>query len=602
MQQAQKAVSRKKMLAFKLTAFLLPFLFILLLEGILRLTGYGHDLSLFITDAKDSSNLVMNPHFSERYFTIGANATIGNSDAFKAVKKKGVTRIFVLGESTTLGYPYMHNGGFPRWLQYRLLNMYPDADFEIINLSLTAVNSYTVLDIAKELPRYQPDAVLIYSGHNEYYGALGVGSTSRFGKSAWAVRAIIALKQFRVMQLILNMFQSKHATTSGNRTLMERMAGDQHIAYGSAKFRDGISQFTRNIDATCRLLSAQNIPVFISTLVSNDRDLPPMVNSQADGDTSATNLYQKGITALAKHDTLNAKQLFISARDHDLLRFRAPEQINAAIELIAGKYKGVYLVNTRKLFEAQTDTGIIGNETLLEHVHPDLLGYSLMSEAFFKALQAQRIFPLKPAQEMTLAQLQQEMPITQTDSLFGAYSITQLKMGWPFNQPGLQMPSPQTEEEKIAMDMLAKHLPWNDAMDRLMSYYQQNKNVGATLKVAEAVILEYPRDATFYTFAGQACVNQKQYIKALNYLGRAFRITPSLNLAHTLYALELKTEQPAKAMVYLNYAINQTGNNPTLLQTKDGLTKLITLQDEFQKHPGDSLLHNQVKLAYQNLP
>lgn len=601
MQQAQNAIGPRKLLAFKLIAVLLPFILLLLLEVILRLSGYGHDLALFVTDARDPASLVMNPHVSERYFTSGADATTGNSETFKAVKAKGVTRIFVLGESTTLGYPYMHNGGFPRWLKYRLLHMYPDADFEIINLSLTAVNSYTVLDMAKELPRYRPDAVLIYSGHNEYYGALGVGSTSRFGKAPWMVRILIRLKQFRVMQLVLNAFQSEHSK-EGNRTLMERMAGDQHIPYGSEKFRDGIRQFTINTDAACRLLSDQHIPVFISNLVSNDRDLPPLVSDKTENDTSAAGLYQKGRAALVHNDTAAARRLLVAARDHDLLRFRAPEQINAAIADIPGKYPGVYLVDTRKLFQKRSAAAIMGKETLLEHVHPNLLGYALMSEAFFQALQARHLLPSRPAMAVSLDQLQQEMPVTKTDSLFGAYSIIQLKMGWPFNEPGLQMPVPAIEEEKIAMDMLARHLPWNDAMDRLMSYYQQSGNRRSALKVAEAVLLEYPQDATFYLFAGRACIGEKQYPKALNYLARAFKISPSLDLAHTLYALELKTEQPGKAMAYLDYAIREAGNNSALLQTKNGLTQLITLQEALQRQPGDSLLRRQVKIAYQNLP
>lgn len=601
MQKAATAISRRKTLAFKLIAVLLPFIFVALFELILRLSGYGHDLSLFVADKTNPGFLVMNKFVSERYFTRGVNATIGNSEIFRAKKAKGMTRIFILGESTTIGYPYMHNGSFHRWLQYRLLNMYPDADFEIINLSLTAVNSYAVFDMAKELHRYQPDAVLIYSGHNEYYGALGVGSTSRFGNASLVVRTMIKLKQFRVMQLILDFF-STAPKKEVNRTLMERMAGDQQIPYGSEKFRKGIRQFADNMDATCRLLSEQYIPVLISNLVSNDRDLAPLISSKTEGDTSAAGLYHKGLVALGRHDTTGARHLFIAARDHDVLRFRAPELINAAIVRIAGKYNGVYLVDSRKLFEEHSANGIMGKETLLEHVHPNLLGYSLMSEAFLQVLQARHLFSATPARIMSLDQLQREMPLTKTDSLFGAYSIIQLKMGWPFNELGLHMPVPATEEEKTAMDMLAGHLPWNDAMDRLMSYYQQSGDRRAVFKIAEAVMLEYPQDVTFYIVASRASIGEKQYTKALNYLARAFKISPSPGLARTLYALELKTKQPEKAMAYLDYAIRQAGSNPALLQTKNDLTQLIALQEASREHAGDSLLRRKVKLAYQNLP
>ena len=107
----------------------------------------------------------------------------GTVNYSKKMKDDSTLRIFVLGESTTIGYPFFHNGSFHRWLQYRLMHTFPDRQFEIINLSLTAVNSYTVLGFAKELIRYKPDAVLIYTGHNEFYGTLGVGSSSRIGSS-----------------------------------------------------------------------------------------------------------------------------------------------------------------------------------------------------------------------------------------------------------------------------------------------------------------------------------------------------------------------------------------------------------------------------------
>ena len=38
----------------------------------------------------------------------------------------------------------------------------------------------------------EPDAVLIYAGHNEYYGALGVGSTESLGRGAFDLAALRA--------------------------------------------------------------------------------------------------------------------------------------------------------------------------------------------------------------------------------------------------------------------------------------------------------------------------------------------------------------------------------------------------------------------------
>jgi tetratricopeptide (TPR) repeat protein len=602
MQKAATAISRKKSLAFKLIAVLLPFVFLALLEVILRLSGYGHDLSLFVADKANPGFLVMNKYVSERYFTQGVNATIGNSEIFRAKKAKGVTRIFVLGESTTIGYPYMHNGSFHRWLQYRLLNMYPDADFELINLSLTAVNSYTVLDMAKELKNYEPDAVLIYTGHNEYYGALGVGSTSRLGNSPWAIQTLMRLKELRVVQLIFNAAGSgKSKAIKTDKTLMERMAADQHIPYQSIKFKNGIKQFADNMDAACSLLSGQKIPVFISNLVSNSKDLKPLASNAAEGDSSANSQYKKAVVALSNGDKSLAVKLFTGAKEHDELRFRAPEQINTAINNIAKKYPGVYLVNTSEIFEKHSAQGIIGGETILEHVHPNLLGYALMSEAFYQSLRLHHVLPAKPFATISLAQLRRDMPVTGVDSLFGVYSVMQLKKGWPFNQDTIKLPEPTTEEGGIAMKMLTAGLPWNEAMDQLMNYYQEADNSNRALKVAEAVMLEYPQDATFYVFAGRICAQQNRLAKAENYLARAFKITPSLELASALYAVEIKAEQPEKAALYVDYALKTASSSTKLLRIKERLSALMILKEKLKMHPADTSLRGQLAQGYNAL-
>src|SRR6266487_2027217 len=101
---------------------------------------YGYNYSLFIEDPSDKRFLFLNPDASKRYFPNQTIATTGNKELFKKKKDKNTVRIFVLGESTTIGYPYFHNGSFHRYLLYRLTHETPDKNYEIINLSLTAVN------------------------------------------------------------------------------------------------------------------------------------------------------------------------------------------------------------------------------------------------------------------------------------------------------------------------------------------------------------------------------------------------------------------------------------------------------------------------------
>src|SRR3984957_12308696 len=269
--------------AFRIIAILLPFLLLGLLELSLRLFHYGYDTSLFIEAPGNKDYLIFNPDASRRYFTDQLNATSGNREPFRKVKEAGTLRIFVLGESTTIGYPYFHNGSFHRWLQYRLMRSFPDKKLEIVNISLTAVNSYTVLGFAREVVNYEPDAILIYTGHNEYYGALGVGSTNRLGSSPALINTLLWLRQFRVVQLLTQVYSKiahlfSAGPTKAGKTRMELMVGDQQIGYGSPLFDLGLRQFKTNMGKTLELFHRQGIPVFLSNVVSNLRDQQPFVS------------------------------------------------------------------------------------------------------------------------------------------------------------------------------------------------------------------------------------------------------------------------------------------------------------------------------------
>ncbi|HEY0272174.1 MAG TPA: hypothetical protein VGC22_03265, partial [Chitinophaga sp.] len=441
---------------FKIIGLLLPLAAVLLLEGVLRACHYGHDLRLFITAPEDARYYVMNPDAARRYFTNQDIATTGNHELFKKEKDPNTCRIFVLGESTTIGYPYFHNGSFHRWLQYRLGHTYPNRNFEIINVSLTAVNSYTVLGFAKEVVHYQPDAVLIYSGHNEYYGSLGVGSTEKVAGNPGVVHTILALRDLRVVQWLTNGYEGllralHRPSAGGGKARMELMVAEQQIAYGSHLYKRGIAQYRTNMEATLDVFQRAGVPVFVSNLVSNEKDLPPFISLPADssrypgfashfrageaallaGDTgnarmnlriaqqvygehAACNFYL-GRLALEAHDSVAAQSFFSKARDLDALRFRAPGELNTVLEALCRRYKQAHLVDACGAFAAASAQHITGHELVLEHVHPNLEGYALLSDVFYRELKKQGVLPAVQETEMSLADLRAAMPVTEVD-------------------------------------------------------------------------------------------------------------------------------------------------------------------------------------------
>ncbi len=554
----KNSLKGKKLLLFKMLAILFPFVLLFLLEVALRIFNYGHNTALFVKYPKDDRFMQMNYFASDKFFSDTINATKGNSELFAINKASNTFRIFILGESTTIGYPYFHNGSFHRWLQYRLEQMYPDKNFEIINLSLTAVNSYTVLDFGKQLAQYKPDAVLIYTGHNEYYGALGIGSTSYISSNRFLVETLLKLRELKLAQLLKNIIQKLVSVFSGKKTddretLMKRMAARQEIAFGSKDYNAGINQFDKNMTELCNLFNEEKIPVFLSTVVSNEKDLPPFI-SNGSGPGSADYIYKAGQQAYAQNNFGLAKTDFDKAKELDELRFRAPEAINAIIKKIAAEYPEVHLVDTKKLFEQYSPHGIIGSETILEHVHPNLRGYAIMSEAFYQSIKQHRLITDTPQMVMTFDELQREMPLTRMDSLSGQYQVMMLKIGWPFNQPipkyfRLSANLEDTLADKVGLG----HMEWIVAMGQVYEHNKLAGNVKGELKVVEAMTLELPQNEQFCSYAANLNAALNNFDKAAFYYKKLYMLNPTDQTAQSIIQSYLRADEPQYALANAGY-------------------------------------------------
>lgn len=632
--------SRKRLWLFRLISIVLPLLLLLLLECGLRSFHYGYDLRLFIEYPQNKEYLFLNPDASKRYFINQKNATTGNVEPFRKEKAPGTRRIFVLGESTTIGYPYFHNGSFHRWLQYRLTHIFPDQHFEIINLALTAVNSYAVLGFAREVVDYQPDAVLIYTGHNEYYGAMGVGSTEQFGGNPALVNAVLRLRSLKIMQLAAGLYEQVLALgtahQSGNDgTRMQRMVADQQIPYQSELYKRGVEQFRANMGDVLDIFAEHHVPVFISNLVSNESDLKPFVSFPVDSarfpgfpgnyrmaldflqkadNTQAYRYFKKAAENYPDHALCNfylgrlesargnaevAHKYFSKARDLDGLRFRAPEEFNEIIYQLAGTRPNAHVVDAKHVFETASPNGIIGNDLILEHVHPDLKGYALLSDAFYETLKKAKFISPAPDAEMSLAQLKKAMPVPAIDSLAGVYKVANLKSNWPFNA-ALDRDSVKTEtfEERVAFDLAYRRISWENAMDQAYNHYIGQKNYREARKIVESLILEHPFDASLHAQSAMLSGHLGDERTALFNFQKAFAITPSFETARYLFVLFLKMDEPEKAIPYLDYAISNNASALNLTPVRALVHEVVSLRSRLRTDSSDVSVLNRIASAY----
>jgi tetratricopeptide (TPR) repeat protein len=575
-------LTTKKTILFKGIALLLPFLFLLLAEAGLRICRYGYNVELFIEYPPDKAYYQFNPDASKRYFTDTRFAPAGNRELFKKEKDSRTIRFFVLGESTTIGYPYFHNGSFHRRLLYRLMHAYPENNIEIINLSLTAVNSYTVKGFAKELGRYKPDAVLIYAGQNEYYGGLGVGSTQTIGGNPAIVNRILQMRSAKIIQLLMNGYATiarSLGKQSGNEmTRMELMAGDQHIAYLSGLYQKGIDQFRYNMEATLELLQKEDIPVFISNLVSNVKGLPPFI-SEGQESENALYYFQTAQSLYEQGNYQQAKENYIKAKEYDLLRFRAPEAINTLIEAFCRQYPNVSLVDTKGALEKHSPHDILGDELFTDHVHPNLQGYGFMSDAFYSAIRESRLLP-PPHRELPASG---DMPVSPIDSIAGEFRIRQLKGHWPFYD-SLSINVPRAEntiEEKLAGRLFRKEEDWLSVHNTLYTAYLKRNQPEKAIKVSEGAVLEYAEDPVFYENTAMVCGENGYTEKAAFYLRKSYDVAPSPEKARYLAIFYLMIDKPEASLPLLDGA--------GLSALKPLVEQVISYKDKLSTEPGNAL-------------
>ncbi|MBQ1782749.1 MAG: SGNH/GDSL hydrolase family protein [Gammaproteobacteria bacterium] len=562
----------RRTLVFYLIALSLPLLLLGALELGLRVVGFGNSYPLFIEVANVPGYMQANPDVIKRYFPTPEMATKVQIDPiyFKSRKDPETLRIVVQGGSSAAGYPYGRWGGLAGMLQSQLELAYPDKRIEVITTAMSAVNSYTMLDFADEIAAIEPDAVLIYAGHNEYVGVFGAASALTPVKSEGANLLYLKLRELRLFQLMQHLYavsviDAEPDIDNKNRgTLMAKAALSQRIAMDSESYQRGIDQFTANIGMLLETYKEQGIPVWIGTVVSNLRHQPPFESAEieqvdaelqqrwqqtwatyqqalstqdaaaalatlrplgADFDGSATLWYAIGQQADSLGDLALAKEAYIKAKDRDLLRFRAPEAINQAIRSLASNHRAT-LVDVEAAFVGQAPGGIIGDELILEHLHPNADGYFLLADSYYQALRQSPLLTGMPSTNPDFDSRKALMPITVVDQLIARHKINVLKADYPFRaqRVAVEYPTPRMPLQQIAKDRYEDKLNWLQAMNAMLAYYQQANQLQNGLVVAHMVAQAMPHNEGANLSAGMLFMFSGQNALARRYLREALSI------------------------------------------------------------------------------
>ncbi len=500
-----------------LAVFLAPAVCLLLIEGVLRLVGYGNP-SGFTIRAKvgDKEYIQSNPRFTRRFFPI-RHAREPIPFSLSAKKEPGTCRIFVLGGSAALGDPQPAVGMW-RVLQVMLEDRYPGIRFEVVNAAVTAINSHVVLPIVRDCTRLEPDLFVVYLGNNEVVGPYGAGTVfAPLRSNLSLIRAAIMLKGTRLGQMLGGIGKILRTDPSADAQKWRGMEMflNNSVAASDRRLETVYSHYERNLIDIRRAAQKAPIPIVFSTVAVNLKDSPPFGSAHSTDLTPAElnqweKHYAEGVSlekedkfaqALEEYmkaeaidgeyadlqfrmarccwglgDFSESRSRYVSSLDLDTLRFRAVPKINSVIRLCGAEKtkEGVFLADSERAIEMEGGHGVPGREFFHDHVHLNFPATCIVSRAIFGEIQkalpdwVRRHDSQRPV--LSLEECKRRVPCTEWNRFIGTQITVEKMRELPFTG---QIDAQQrlSAQQKI-LDDLAKRLSEKKTIDNLIAQYE----------------------------------------------------------------------------------------------------------------------------------
>ena len=288
--------------------------------------------------------------------------------------------------------------------------------------------SYRIAPMVQEVLHYQPDLIIVATGHNEFledrtYHSLKTRSAlwSGLQRTVYSLHTVNLVRQslFRDRATA----RSSAAVTTDGGELSPHVNTRLDYASGYASYRrdevwwqNVVAQYddsVRQIVAACR---AAHVPVLLVRLGSNLRDCPPYKSEHRAGlapgaeagwqaafdlatATERTDLpralqvYQEAAAIDADYALLNfriartldrlgrpteALPYFERAKDTDICPLRITAPLEHTLLRIAAE-TDTPLVDAAQIIAARSPDGIPGNDWYVDHVHPSIGGHQLIA-------------------------------------------------------------------------------------------------------------------------------------------------------------------------------------------------------------------------------
>ena len=557
-----------KHIVFSLIPVMLLLLLITVTEFTLRAFGVAPPPPLVTETLYDGVTWYQtNRAYLVKYFPAGTPLIPEfKTTLFRKEKGPRTFRIMCLGSSSMFGTPYDMNANIPGIVRKQLRHLYPDLEFEVINWGASAINSNVVRDFAPLLLSYHPDLVLIYLGHNEYYGPDGVGASFLEKFLPFLTRWKYALRECRLMRLISPLLGSGRDAGKLPTNLMREVSAGQLVRSGSGDERRVFGNLGSNLRSILRLFRGANVPVVVSELSSNLMFAPFVADSLnspsslaafssvmrqsleksdyaamldiikclAPKDSgNAAVLYWKGVSLRGLGRSSEARACLGAARDADLLKFRAPGEISAITHRVCTE-ESVRVFSGDSVLSAWSADGIAGDTLFWEHVHPTALGYYVLANSFVNEIIAGKSILGTPRTTELLPFDNDALSICWLDLAYGEFSIRHLTGHWPFENYRRATPVLDGADNTLATMVAEVHgrkREWNEACYAMATYFWRVGRTRDALTTYEAMLEEYPYGFYANYLEGSLLNSLGRTDEALGYYRRSIASNPDYTRA-----------------------------------------------------------------------
>ena len=428
--------SSRRTWLFRWGAIVLGLSPLLATEAILAYWGWGaaeQHVDPFVGFAGQRPLFVLNPT-GDRYEIARSRYLCFRPDGFAARKAVNEYRIFCLGGSTVQGRPYAIETSFTRWLELSLQAADPQRRFDVVNCGGISYASYRLVPILEEVLQYQPDLIILYTGHNEFLEDRTYRHIKQRSPTiTFALRQATKWRTFNLLWSQWNAWQTTQDPLAEKPVLSEEV--DARLDY-----RGGLDQYHRdpawhaaivehfdyNLHRMIGLCQAARVPIWLVDPVCNLRSCPPFKSEHRNGLSDdqlnewnrlrqeAGDLYRTDLAraiylleqatkiddqhAGLAYDLANcyeslgrvdeARTEYLRAKEWDVCPLRIIEPLRDAIRNASRQTK-TPLIDVKGLFEDKSRNRIPGSYLLVDHVHPSITGHQmiaeLLMERFFRA-------------------------------------------------------------------------------------------------------------------------------------------------------------------------------------------------------------------------